>query len=100
MLTVDDGIISSCSRTGGEKGFQLYSVSFWSEEDGQRLKEDLEYEFVHNKNKDIYWDDIAMFCHPNNYKLGIRKINNNDLIEIDSLEELAAVDNSYSSYLK
>lgn len=99
LLTVDNGIISSCSRTGGKRGFQLYSISFWSKEDGKRLKKDLEYEFEENKNRNIYWDDIAMFCHPSNYELGIREIKKRDLIEIDSLEELVAVDSSYSSYL-
>lgn len=100
LLTVEDGIITTCRRTGGENGFQLYSISFWSEEDGQQLKKDLEYEFEENKNRSIYWDDIALFCHPRKYKLGIREINKNDLIEIDSLEELVAVDSSYSSYLE
>lgn len=100
LLNVNNGVISSCSRIGGKNGHQLYSVSFWSQEDGERLKKDLEYEFKHNENKDIYWDDIALFCHPKNYKLGIREVSKEDLIEIDSLEELVDIDFSYNSYLK
>ncbi len=95
LLTVEDGEIVSCSRTGGQNGYRLCGVSFWSKEDGRRLKGHLEQEFIDNRNTELYWDDIAMFCHPDEYRLGIREINSGDLIEIDSLEELAAVDPSY-----
>ena len=30
LLEVEDGVVSSCSRTGGESGWQLYSVSRWT----------------------------------------------------------------------
>lgn len=99
LLFLDKDIIRSCSRSGGENGFQLYSVSFWGREDAKQLKRDLEYEFKEKNNRDIYWDDIALFCNPNKYKLGIREISRDDLIEIDSIEELVDVDNSYSFYL-
>lgn len=99
LLTVDKGRITSCSRSGGKNGYQLYSVSFWSKEDGESLKRDLEYEFMNNKNVDIYWDDIAMFCYPEKYQLKIREVNKDDLIEIDSLDELISIDDSYSNYL-
>ena len=47
----------------------------------------------------MYWDDIDMFSYSNEYRLRIRKINNGDLIEIDSLEELASVDSSYAQMM-
>lgn len=95
LLQVEDGIVTSCSRTGGKGGWQLFSVSFWSREDGERLKNHLELEFEEKKHTDIYWDDVAMFCYPEEYRLGIRKIEDGDLIEIDDIEELIALDNSY-----
>lgn len=100
LLQVQDGIVTSCSRTGGERGWQLYSVSFWSKEDGERLKKHLVQEFEKKEHRDIYWDDVAMFCYPEEYQLGIRQIQDGDLLEIDSLEELAALDNSYAAYKK
>ncbi len=99
LLTVEDGIVKSCSRTGGAHGWQLYSISRWSEEDGTRLKHHIEAEFSKG-NTGIYWDDVAMFCYPEQYKLGIREMKKEDIIEIDSLEELAAIDSSYVQYLK
>lgn len=95
LLQVEKNTIVSCSRNGGEKGWRLYSISRWSQEDGQKLKADLEYQFEVEKNYDIYWDDVALFCSPQNYDLGIREMNLDDVIEIDTIDELKLVDKSY-----
>lgn len=100
LMQVENGIVTSCSRNGGKKGYQLYSVSLWSAEDGARLRNHLEQEFEVKRNRDIYWDDVAMFCYPGEYQLGIREIPKGALTEIDSLEELAAIDQSYQKYLE
>lgn len=96
VLTVDDtGVVTECSRTGGEKGWQLYSVSRWNEADGRRLKKHLEIQFEEKKNHQIYWDDVALFCYPEEYQLGIREMKADDILEIDNFSELVAVDESY-----
>ena len=97
LLTVDNGVISSCSRTGGSHGWQLFSISRWSSEDGKKLKNYLEVEFDEKKNRQIYWDDVAMFCHPESFRLGIREMKKNDVIEIDNYSELIEIDKSYLS---
>ena len=98
LQTVEDGIVVSCSRTGGSGGWQLYSISRWTENDGKRLKKHLEIEFEVKKNRQIYWDDVAMFCYPQEYKLGVRPMNAGDIIEVDNLDELIALDNRYAKY--
>ena len=100
IQTVEDGIVKACSRTGGEKGWQLYSISRWNIEDAQKLKRHLEIEFEQHKNYQIYWDDVAMFCYPQEYKLGIYPINKEDIIEVDNLDELIALDKSYENYME
>lgn len=99
LQTVQDGVVTSCSRTGGEKGWQLYSVSRWTSEDGRKLKHHLEIEFEQHKNYQIYWDDVAMFCYPDEYKFNVYPISKNDIVEIDNLQELADIDVSYKKYL-
>ena len=37
-----------------------------------------------------------MFCHFEEYDLGIMPMNKGDIIEIDSFEELMKLDNSYN----
>ena len=96
MLKIEDGIVTSCSRTGGKDGWQLYSVSRWNEADGARLKKHLEIEFEEKNNTDIYWDDVALFCYPNDYQLGIYEMLEGDILEIDSFDELCSIDNTYS----
>lgn len=98
LQTVKDGIVISCSRTGGKGGWQLYSISRWTAEDGKKLKRQLEIEFEQKQNRQIYWDDVAMFCYPNEYQLGIRPMEKEDIIEVDNLSELIALDSSYKKY--
>ncbi|MDE6261357.1 MAG: phosphocholine cytidylyltransferase family protein [Oscillospiraceae bacterium] len=99
LLTVDGGVVTSCSRTGGARGWQLYSVSRWSRSDGRRLRRHLEIEFEERHNWDIYWDDVALFCYPQEYRLGVFPMEAGDIVEVDSLAELAALDPSYRKYL-
>lgn len=100
LQTVEDGVVISCSRTGGRGGWQLYGISRWSAEDGRKLRAHLELEFEVRQNRQIYWDDVAMFCHPEDYELGIRPMQPGDVIEVDSLEELAALDVGYQRYIE
>ena len=93
LLTVENGIVTSCSRNGGKRGWQLYSISRWTAEDGDRLRRHLELEFEHNGNHGIYWDDVPLFCYPREYQLGIRPIRKSDVVEIDSIEELRKIEN-------
>ena len=99
LLTVENGIVKSCSRSGGKDGWQLYSISRWTTQDGRKLKKHLELEFELKKNQQIYWDDIALFCHPEDYHLGIQEMDRKDVIEIDSIYELAQLDNHYKKYI-
>lgn len=98
LQTVKDGIVTSCSRTGGKSGWQLYSISRWTAEDGKKLKHHLEIEFEQKQNRQIYWDDVAMFCYPDEYQLGIYPMNKDDIVEVDNLSELIALDASYKKY--
>ena len=98
LMTVENGIVTHCSRTGGNKGWQLFSISRWNAEDGRKLKRHIEIEFAEKKNTQIYWDDIAMFVYHDEYQLGIYEMNFGDVVEVDSLSELALQDNSYMDW--
>lgn len=100
MQTLEDGIVTGCSRTGGKNAWQLFSVSFWSKEDAARLKKFTETEFEKHGNWEIYWDDIPMFLYKNEFRLGIREICLGDITEIDSYEELVKEDGTYGDYEK
>ena len=56
-------------------------------------------EFDEKQNRQIYWDDVAMFCYPEEYELGIYPMEKTDIVEIDNLEELLELDSSYQGVL-
>ncbi len=95
LLEVADEKIVSCSRTGGKRGWQLYSISRWSAEDGRKLRQYLELEFDQKQNRQVYWDDVAMFCHFEDFELGITPMKAEDITEIDDYAELCRYDNTY-----
>lgn len=99
LMQADENLnVLSCSRTGGESGWQLFSISRWTKTDGQKLKKYLEIEFEQNKNRQLYWDDVPMFCHFEKFNLSVYPMEKNDVIEIDSFDELVAIDASYKNY--
>lgn len=98
LLTVNDGVVVSCSRTGGSNGWQLYGVSKWCAEDGRKLKKHVADQYIQNNNREIYWDDIPLFCYPQEYKLEIHPMDPSDVVEIDSLDDLIHHDQTYARY--
>lgn len=100
LQTVENGCVTACSRIGGSKGWQLYGISRWTKEDGRKLKSHLEIEFEQKKNRQIYWDDIPMFYYLSEYELGIYPMNRGEVVEVDNVQELAAIDSTYKKYMR
>ena len=60
--------------------------------DGERLKKHIQIQFEEKKNTQIYWDDVALFCFPEEYQLGINEMKYGDVVEIDTIEELNRIE--------
>lgn len=99
VLDVENNHVIRCHRNGADHGYQLYSISRWNREDGKKLKQALEEEYLQKQNTQIYWDDVALFCQPDRFDLGIDLIEQGEVCEIDSLAELAEIDPAYQSIL-
>jgi len=95
VLDVEGGKVVKCNRDGALKGWQLFSVSRWTKEDGVKLKSHLEYEFEINKNYSLFWDDLPLIKYLNQYNLEVYEMGANDVIEIDTYDELVEIDKSY-----
>ena len=91
--------ILSCSRDGGRSGWELRSVSFWTKDDATRLKELVEFEYKGRGRTDIYWDDIAMFLHREDFHLFGFPIEEGSLIEIDNYDEYIQINKSRGKML-
>ena len=44
-------------------------------------------------------DDVALFCYPEEYQLGIYEMRQGDVTEVDNIYELAALDKFYQTFL-
>ena len=98
VLQVKNDTAVYCSRNGGSQGWQLYGISFWNQEDGQRLAEYVQEDIKKGENQQLYWDDIALFLHPKSFTLGIREIQKEDLYEIDSVHDLQLYKEKYEAF--
>lgn len=99
QLILNDNIIKKIV-IGGKNNYIMSGISFWKEKDSKVLKELVEkYILDLDVNKNLYWDNIVK-DNIENFKLGIIHLNNTDIIEIDTLEELKKIDRIYDDNFK
>ena len=100
VLTVDElGKVIHCNPTGGTNCWQLFGISRWTKEDGRKLRQFLITEFEENKHCEIYWDDIPLTLHLEDFSLGIFKMGRDAVKELDDFADLVKLDASYLSYI-
>ncbi len=76
--------------------WQMAGLSYWTEEDGAKLAEDLEAVYEANdENKQIFWDDVPLTHCADRYDVYVRPFVAEDIVEIDSFAELQEVDPVY-----
>lgn len=85
-------------RKGGKYCFNAYGISFWTQEDSAKLREDLKATFETEEGKDIFWEFIPLVQCRERYEVEIRQCKKSDIIEIDNFYELVLLDNSYKDY--
>lgn len=81
---------------GGKKCYQLVGISYWTEEDGARLCKDIKRVYDMPGGKEKYWDQVALDVCINDYSVAVRECKFEDIIEIDTFNELKAIDKSYA----
>lgn len=85
-----------CSvNIGGVNCHQLIGISYYTEEDGKKLEKDIEEVFNSPGGKEKYWDQVQLAEKKHNYKIRIRECNFNDIVEIDTFNELKKIDKTY-----
>lgn len=92
---VEDGLIVDLHK-GGKNCYHMFGISYWTVEDGAKLSVDLPECFEANEEaRQRFWDDVPCVLRRERYKLAIEECSFDDIDEIDSLEELQAVDPRY-----
>jgi CTP:phosphocholine cytidylyltransferase-like protein len=89
-----DGIITGI-KVGGADCFHMFGISYWTKEDGERLGGHIEEVFSRPGGKDQYWDLVALGYFKDRYEISVRPCTFADITEIDTFEELQALDPAY-----
>ncbi len=80
---------------GGKHCMQMVGISYWTEADGKRLAERARKLYNEEGKKDIFWDQIALEEFLPEFRVSVRECSRDDVVEIDTLAELQALDASY-----
>lgn len=89
-----NGIITK-QKVGGYDCFQMYGISYYDAKDGKQLDADIKAVYDAPGGKEKYWDQIPLDVCKQNYKISVRECKENDIIEIDTFNELKKIDPIY-----
>lgn len=89
-----NGIITK-EKIGGTNCHQMIGISYYNSEDGKKLKDDIADVFNSPGGKEKYWEQVQLVERKNNYKIAIRECKKEDIIEIDTFNELKQIDKTY-----
>lgn len=91
---VKDGVIVE-EKVGGLDCWQMVGISYWNEEDGRKLSDDIKMTYEQPGGKERYWEQVPLVFCKKHYKVEVRECQENDIIEIDTFRELKAIDKTY-----
>lgn len=95
-VVVKDGVIVE-EKVGGEGDniWRLIGISYWSNEDGMRLADDILNTYQAPGGKERYWEQVPLLYCKNRYRIEIRECFEDDITEIDTFNELKNIDSTY-----
>lgn len=82
-------------ETGPYKLYHTFGISYWNEKDGKQLEEDIPIVYQMLGGKEKYWDQVPLEYCRKNYTVEVRECSFEDIMEIDTFDELNRVDNTY-----
>ena len=92
---VKDNVIIE-EKVGGENCWQMVGISYWDDEAGRNLKKDIASVFASPGGKDRYWEQVPLVFCKENYTVEVRECFDEDIVEIDTFDELKALDDAYN----
>ncbi len=93
---VKDGVIVE-EKVGGEGDdiWQMVGISYWNEADGHKLSKDIADVYASPGGKERYWEQVPLVYRKDRYAVEVRECHDEDIVEIDTFNELKAIDKSY-----
>lgn len=94
-IETDRQNIISRLAPGGVNCFKDTGIFYWNEEDGKQLSRDIASVCSTATGYQRYWSSVPFDMYRTRYRSYIRECREKDVIEIDTLEDLAQIDPSY-----
>jgi CTP:phosphocholine cytidylyltransferase-like protein len=91
---VKDKVITE-EKVGGEDCWQMVGISYWNEEDGRKLANDIPEVYSMPGGKERYWEQVPLVYKKKNYAVEVRECFEEDIVEIDTFKELKQIDPTY-----
>ncbi len=91
---VKDGIITK-EKLGGLNAWQMVGISYWDSDDGEKLSRDIQEAYEQPGGKEYYWEQVPLEVYKNNYRVAVRACDEQDIVEIDTFNELKQIDPTY-----
>ncbi len=80
---------------GGTHCHHMFGISYWTEEDGEKLEEDIMTVYEMPGGKERYWDQVPLTYCRDHYEVEVRECSFDDIIEIDTFSDLKKIDKAY-----
>lgn len=89
----DDGLISGISKVGDDK-YNMVGVAYFKKRDANLLADAIQEAYHTDGYELLFWDEVVD-KHLQQIKLHIYPVSENQIIEIDTVEELTAANNKF-----
>jgi len=89
-----NGVITKV-KVGGRNCHQMVGISYWNQTDADKLADHIKQVFEMPGGKERYWDQVPLEYFIKDYSVEVRECTFEDIIEIDTFNELKKLDNTY-----
>jgi CTP:phosphocholine cytidylyltransferase-like protein len=91
-----NGIITRV-RVGGQNCHHMFGISYWNQTDGAKLADHIKQVYEMPGGKERYWDQVPLEYFAKDYAVEVRECSFDDIIEIDTFNELKKIDKTYDT---
>lgn len=82
-------------KIGGNDCHHMFGISYWNEEAGAKLQDDIKTVYEMPGGKERYWDQVPLEYCLDNHTVEVRECTFDDIVEIDSFADLKRLDPIY-----
>jgi CTP:phosphocholine cytidylyltransferase-like protein len=91
-FSVENGIITRVGK-GGTDTYNMVGIAYFREKEAAILSEEIEKAYAFPENAQLFWDDVVD-RNLDKLQLVVEPVEEGELVEIDTVEELIKIDES------